>query len=157
MQTWMRRIRGALGMGLTWFAGWVAVGFLMEFVDPNGQIADIWPAVLGIPGFIGGVVFSAVLGIAASRRRFDELSLPLFGALGAGAGVLGVLPFAISADIARAAVFLASTTTLGAISAVGTLAIARMADDRELLTASEDVSEVGLSESEARKLLGRKG
>lgn len=105
MNTWLRRIRGALGMDLTWGAGWAAVGMLMEFVDPGGRIADIWPAVLGLPGLLGGVAFSVVLGIAAGRRRFDELSLPRFGVLGALAGVLlGLLPLAISERISTASV-----------------------------------------------------
>jgi hypothetical protein len=62
-------------MGLTWgFAG-ALLGFLMEFVDPNGEIADIWPAVFAYPAFLGGVLFSMVLGVAARHRRFDELSI----------------------------------------------------------------------------------
>lgn len=151
-------------MGLTWFAVWVGAGFLMEVFDPNGQIADIWPAVLGIPGFFGGVAFSVVLGIAAGRRRFDELSLPRFAAWGAVAGLLlGTLPFALG-DSSGAmplwrliAVVFGSTTLLCTVSATGTLVLARMAEDRELLEASEDVAEVGLSEREARKLLGGRG
>jgi hypothetical protein len=151
-------------MGLTWFAGWVAVGFLMEIVDPNGQIADIWPAVLGLPGFFGGVAFSVVLRVAAGKRRFDELSLPRFGALGAVAGaMLGLIPFAIGEPTGDLPVWQAVglvcgfTTVLCTVSATATLAIARMSEDRELLDASGDVSEVGLSESEARKLLGGRG
>jgi hypothetical protein len=151
-------------MGLTWFAGWVAVGFLMEFVDPNGQVADIWPAVLGLPGFFGGVVFSVVLRVAAADRRFDELSLPRFGALGAVAGMLlGLIPFAIGDASGSMPVWqsvgliVGFTTALCAVSATATLAIARMGEDRELLEASEDVADVGLSESERRKLLGGGG
>jgi hypothetical protein len=152
-------------MGVTWFAGWAGVGFLMELIDRSGQIADIWPAVLGIPGFFGGVVFSAVLGIAAGRRRFDELSLRSFAALGAGAGVLlGAIPFVVFGAPADevglwrvVAVVFGTTTALSTISATGTLLLARMADDRELLAASDDVAEVGLSEGEARKLLGGEG
>jgi hypothetical protein len=159
MKSSLRGIRGALGMGVTWFLVWAVVGFLMEFVDPNGQIADIWPMVLGIPGFFGGVVFSAVLGIAARRRRFDELSIPRFAALGAGAGLLlGVIPFFIgspSESLWRVVpIAFGTTTALCAVSAAATLALARMADDRELLAASDDVAEVGLSEGEARKLFG---
>ena len=43
---------------------------------------------------------------------------------------------------------------LSAVSATGSLALARMAEDRELLEASEDVAEVGLTEGEAQELLG---
>jgi hypothetical protein len=83
MQKWLRRIRGAVGMGLTWAAGWALVGVLTElFIDPMGSLVDVWPTALTIPGFLGGAVFSAVLQVAEGRRRFDELSLPRFGAWG---------------------------------------------------------------------------
>lgn len=42
-------------------------------------------------------------------------------------------------------------------SAAGSLALARMADDRELLDAGADVGEAGLTEDEARELLGGGG
>ena len=42
-------------------------------------------------------------------------------------------------------------------SAAGSLALARMAEDRELLDASADVDEAGLTEDEARELLGGGG
>ena len=45
----------------------------------------------------------------------------------------------------------------GAGSAAGSLALARRAEDRALLEASGDVAEVGLSEVEARELLGGGG
>jgi hypothetical protein len=51
------------------------------------------------------------------------------------------------------AVVFGTTTALCTVSAAGTLALARRADDRELLAVSDDVAEVGLSEGEARKLL----
>ncbi len=83
MKKWLRRIRGALGMGLIWAAGWAPVGVLIGMiVDPDGSMDEMWVAVGAYPGFIGGVVFSAVLGIAEGRRRFDEVSLPRFGAWG---------------------------------------------------------------------------
>src|SRR5919112_1058124 len=83
MKKWLRRIRGTVGMGLTWAAGWELVGVLIElFIDPMGPLVDVWPTALAMPGFLGGAVFSAVLQVAEGRRRFDELSLPRFGAWG---------------------------------------------------------------------------
>ena len=43
---------------------------------------------------------------------------------------------------------------LGASSAAGTLALARRADDRELLDAGGDVGDIGLTEEEKHALLG---
>jgi len=138
-------------MGLIWAIGWAVVGGgVMEgIVDPDGKILDMWPQTLAIPGFLGGVVFSIVLGIAAGRRRFDELSLPRFGAWGALAGLLlGV--FAVGPGLAsgvlplwlRVAVIIGPLTLLSAASASGSLALARRGERgerRELLDASSDV------------------
>lgn len=147
MKSWFRRLRGALGMGFTWAIGWAIVGGgIMEgIVDPHGRILDMWPQTLAIPGFVGGVVFAGMLWMAEGRRRFDELSLPRFGALGALVGVLlGGLALAAGAagGVAsfwlRAAVIVAPVTLLSAASATGALALARKAQQREALSAGPD-------------------
>jgi hypothetical protein len=138
MPRWLRRVRSAVVVGLIWAIGWgfVGGGVMETIVDPNGRIADIWPAVLGIPGFFGGVLFSVVFSIAERRRRFDELSLPRFGAWGAVAGALLAVP-AIAA-FGLGAGIIGPLTILGAASASGTLALARRADDRGLLGAGDE-------------------
>lgn len=169
MKKWLRRIRGAVGIGLTWgITGFVA-GMLIELIhniwpNPLGSAVDIWPAALAYPGFLGGVAFAAVLGIAGRSRRFDELSLPRFAAWGAMGGLLvSLIPAAMVAlglatpnvPLWQITAALAVPFTLGgAIAASGSLALARLADDRALLDAGQDVAEVGLSEEEARQLLG---
>lgn len=172
MGKWLRRVRGAVGMGLTWAVGGALIGFGIELVhnvwpNPLGAFVDIWPAVLAYPAFLGGVVFSVVLGIAGRRRRFDELSLPRFAAWGALGGLLASLfPAALvavglatpNAPLWQITLALAVPLTVGsALAASGSLALARMAEDRELMAASEDVAEVGLTEEEARELLGGNG
>ena len=139
MRQWLRRIRGAFMVGLTWAIAWGLVGgAVMEvIVDPDGRIADIWPMVLGIPGFFAGVLFSLVLSIADRRRRFDELSLPRFAIWGAAAGAalggLGVVLFGLGGLI------VVPLALLGAVSACGSLALARKGEDRELLGAGKDL------------------
>ena len=44
-------------------------------------------------------------------------------------------------------------TLLGAGSAAGSLALARRADDRELLEHGADITDIGLTEAEKRELL----
>jgi hypothetical protein len=172
VKKWLRRIRGAFGMGLTWGAGWAFVGGLIELIAnlvPGlawTSLIDIWPVTLAIPGFVGGMVFSTVLAVAGRNRRFDQLSLPRFAAWGAVGGVLmslvpialvaaGVLTPDATVNVWRfAAELLAPLLLLGAASASATLALARMSEDRELLDAGEDVADVGLGASEARELLG---
>ena len=55
------------------------------------------------------------------------------------------------------AAIIGPVTLLSAVSATGSLALARMTEDRELLEASEDVAEVGLTEGEGQELLGGRG
>ncbi len=116
-------------------------------------------AAFAIMGFIGGAAFSVVLGIAEGRRRFDEMSLPRFAGWVAVGGLLimalvlavstsapGVtLPFVLVAGVVGA--------LMGAGCAAGSLALARRADDRELLEHGADVADIGLTEAEKRELL----
>ena len=143
MTKWWRRIRAALLMGVTWAAVWLPVGFLIGMiVDPTGSMDEPWLLVGTIPGFLAGVVFSVVLAIAARRRRFSELSVPRFAALGAVAGlVIGTLPFVLGDQGPNAqrvwllpVVVIGSITALGALSAAGSLALARRSE-REQITA----------------------
>ena len=116
-----------------------------------------------VTAFAGGVVFSTVLGIAARRRRFDQLSVPQFAAWGAVGGLLLSMLPAVggavegTASAGQAAGIMALVSMLSAASASGSLLLARLAEDRALLDASEEVGEVGLSGDEARKLLGGGG
>jgi hypothetical protein len=87
MRKWLRHIRGAIGMGVTWAAALFVVGFVPRWVF--GFNADLpFPILFGALGFIAGVIFSGLLVLTEGRRRFDELSLPRFAAWGATGGLL---------------------------------------------------------------------
>ena len=169
MKTWMRRVRGALGMGLTWAVTGFIAGMGIELIhniwpNPLGSAVDIWPAVLAYPGFFGGVAFSTVLGIAGRRRRFDELSLPGVAIWGAVGGLLvSLIPAALVAiglatpnvpSLQITVALLGPFTVGGAIAASGSLVLARTAENRELLEGNRDVAEAGLTGEEERELLG---
>jgi hypothetical protein len=151
MTPWLRRIRGAVLMGLIWAAAWAPVGVLIGMIlDPDGSMDEPWVLIGAYPGFICGVIFSVVLGIAARRRKLHELSVPRVGAWGAVAGLMmGVIPFLIGDSNGERSlwllgvVFTSSTTLLSAGSAAGSLVLAKRANKRELLDASADVVEVG--------------
>jgi hypothetical protein len=158
LKGWLRRIRGAIGMGLTWALAWFLAGMALLLVV-GFDAADVpFPLGFGFIGFLAGTTFSAVLGIVESRRRFDQMSIPRFAGWGAAGGLLLAGVFGGVATLAGDTVDLVVMGTVfalaGAGSAAGSLALARMVEDRELLDASEDVARVGLTEGEAKKLLG---
>jgi hypothetical protein len=149
IKKWLRGVRRALLIGLTWAAVWAPIGVLIGMiVDPDESMDEMWFLVGAYPGFLCGAIFSTLLGFAESRRRFDELSLPQSAVWGAVSGVLvGVLPFALGTPTKEFPLWLlgvaiiGSVTLLSAVSAVGSALIARrMAKKRELGAASADVT-----------------
>ena len=168
MKKWPRRIRGALGTGLTWAAAWFGAGMIMllGFLLVTGSTgADVpYPLGFGAFGFVAGVTFSGVVGLLEGRRRFDQISIPRFAAWGAAGSLLLSAMFVLAVALAGDSAFLWNLVVLGPVfavagagSAASSLVLARWAEDRELLEASEDVAEAGLSEGEARELLGGRG
>ena len=151
MKKWLRRIRGAIGMGITWAAAWFGAGMAMVvgvLLITGGRPDAPIPLVCGVFGFVGGVTFSGVLSLLEGRRRFAQMSLPRFAAWGAAAGFLlsaaFVLVVAVAGDPAFAWNLLGLGPTFaaaGAGSATGSLALARMAAEPELLEAKEDTAQ----------------
>jgi hypothetical protein len=165
MKKWLRRIRGAIKMGLTWGFAWFAAGMvLLLIVGPDA--ADVpFPLGFGFLGFLAGITFSAVLASLEGRRRFDQMSLPRFAGWGGIGGLLFsvIFVFAVAA-LAEGTTFIQNLVFLGPLfaaagagCAAGSLALARMAEDRELLDASAEVAEAGLTEDEAQELPAGKG
>ena len=97
-------------------------------------------------GFIGGTTFSGVLGLTEGRRRFDELSLSRFAALGAVGGTfVSILMLAGGGAFGPPTFLIVGVAALlGAGSAAGSLALARRADS--LLESGEAL---GLLEEES--------
>ncbi|KPK65194.1 MAG: hypothetical protein AMS21_05385 [Gemmatimonas sp. SG8_38_2] len=155
MKKWLRRIRGAVGMGLTWAIAWFGAGLVLLLIAGFGAADVPFPLLFALLGFLAGVTFSGILGIVEGRRRFDQMSLPRFAVWGGIGGLLlsgiFVLAAALGGDVflVLGPIFALS----GAGSAAGSLALARMGEDRGLLDARTDVGEPGLTEDEARELL----
>jgi len=154
MQRWLRRIRGAIGMGLTWAAAWFGAGMVMLLgllLVTGSTGADVpYPLGFGAFGFVAGATFSGVLGIVEGRRRFDQMSLPRFAGWGAVGGFLLCGGFVLLAALMGETAPLGALPVLGPVfalagagSAAGSLAIARRAEDGELLDAGVDVAELG--------------
>lgn len=154
MRKWLRRVRGAVVMGLTWALVWAPVAVLVGLVvDPDGSMDEMWVAIGAYPGFLGGVVFATVLGIAGRHRRFDDLSLPRFAGWGAVAGMLaGTVPFFLGSSNVRPiwllpVVVIGSMTVLSAASAAGSLALARRAERQALPGAGGTGARMGARQS----------
>jgi hypothetical protein len=168
MKKWLRRVRGAIGVGITWGVVWGVVGGVLEAVfglPPGSSGPGIvfqefvrGFAALATFGFLGSGVFSIALGLGGRRRSFAEMSLPRFAGWGALAGLIVGLVLAVGTGVltpGALTIGVGVMALLGAGSAAGSLALARVADDRELLEAGEAVAEVGLTTEESGALLGR--
>ena len=154
MRNWLRRIRGAIGMGFTWAAAWFAAGFVPRWVF--GINSDLpFPLLFGGLGFIAGATFSGLLMLTEGRRRFDQMSLPRFAAWGAMGGLLPSALFIRGASLGWGEVLAISTTFAVACAACasGSLALARRAVRRELPGIRGDSAEAELTDREERKLL----
>ena len=133
----LRRIRAAIGMGLTWGFVWSGAGAVLARIP--GFSSDLPFALLFAPlGFVTGVIFSGVLVAIEGRRGTDRLSLPRFAGWGAVSGLLLTGIFVAGAAVrggnmwGEFLVFGPALTLSGAVCAAGSLAIARRAERREL-------------------------
>ena len=168
MKEWFRRLRGAIGMGVTWAVGWAPVGAVTGWVTglvfgfPLAGVAINYATMFGVLGFVGGTIFSGVLRLAEGRRRFEELTFPRFVGWGALGGlVLGGLAVALgllgSGLSVLGLVMAGVATLLGAGSAAGTLAIARAGEDPPLLEGGDDASDRRLPGDAVPRVTGGSG
>ena len=127
MANLVRRLRGAVGIALTWGGAWAVIGVALALgigilrpgeIDPGEGPVKV-AAVLGLAGFLSGLGFAGLLAFGERRRTIRDLSLArvaLWGFLGAAA-----IPALTGADIGEGWI----TGTLGAIFATASLAVAR--------------------------------
>ena len=149
-----RRIRGAIGMGLTWGAAWGAAGTVLAVVTRFKADAP-FPLIFAVLGFIAGVIFSAILALTEGRRGFDQMSLPRFAVWGAAGGLLLSAVFAKAASLGWGDVLVIAPTFAVACAACasGSLALARRAGMRELPDSRADIAAAELTDHETRRLL----
>jgi hypothetical protein len=138
MKKWLRRIRDAVAMGLTWAVQWAVLAVLIGTITESLSGYSIEEnhldplMALAMPGFIVGVIFSTVLWFAERGHRFDEVPLPRLAAWGAVVGLLmGVLPFALGTPTDKfplwlvVVIIVGSSTLLSTVSAVGSALLFR--------------------------------
>jgi hypothetical protein len=153
MMTWLKRIRGALGMGLVWAIGGAAIGGFIElllniFPGLGGlHVIDMWPQTLAIPGFVGGLFFAVVLGLAGARHKSEYMSMRQFAVWGAAAGLMfgafllftGFMHGLIPQFWLRALLFVAPVTLLSTAGAAMSYKLARMGDKPALSPSGEQL------------------
>jgi hypothetical protein len=160
MKKWGRRIRGAVGMALAWGAAGFGAGILLARVP--GFDSDLPFALLFAPlGFFAGIIFSGILVAIGGRRRFDRIALSRFAGWGAVSGLLLSGVFAVGAALRGESlwgeflVFGPARALASAVSAAGSIALARRAERRELPGPSRVPAEAELIDYEKRELLRR--
>lgn len=132
-RSWLRRIRGAMGMGFAWALALGVAGGIPRWVF--GVETDVpIPLLSGAFGFVAGVTFSALLVLAERRRRFDQMSLPRFAGWGALGGLLmsAVWANALSLGSASVLAIVPTFALASAACAAGSLTLARRAERPEL-------------------------
>jgi hypothetical protein len=129
MSTFLRRIRGILGMGLTWAVLWAAFGALLGLavgaVDPAsidpGESPLLAGAILGLVGFISGAGCGILIAFGERGKPLVQLSLAraaLWGTLAAAAW-----PLLTGVDDRMVYIL----CPLGAVLSVASVALARRA------------------------------
>ena len=147
LRKWLRRIRGAVGMGLIWAAAWFGAGLMLLLVVGAGAADVPFPLGFGLFGFLAGGTFSLILGVVEGRRGFHQLSLPRFAGWGAVGGLLLSGIFVLVAGLGDGAILVLGPVFAlsSAASAAGSLALARMAEDRQSLDHGGDDDEPRLA------------
>ena len=134
---------------LLWAFLWALPGGVIEAVDniaPSAhgftRLIDMWPQTLGLPGLVGGALFSVLLLVTEGRRRLAELSLPRSAAWGAVSGlavgvlVVWVMDTGLSDPWQLAVGLVAIATHMGAVSGVVSPLVFRYATQRRAATVS---------------------
>ena len=157
MQKWLRRVRGAIGIGLTWAAAWFGAGMILLLIVGVGAADVPFPLFFGLLGFLAGVTFAGILGLVEGRRRFDQMSMPRFAMWGGAGGFLLSVVMSLLLGGGAFPILSVIFTLSGAGCAAGSLALARLAEDGALLDAGGGRGGSALGDDEPRERLGSGG
>jgi len=141
MKGFLKRLRGIIGMGLTWAVGWIGVigvGFFSVlallgrpiFADIGLYLKNV--LIVGVGGLIAGSAFGLVLTALEHRKKLEDLSLLRIGIWGGigGLALAALTGFRVDTVI----VF----TLLCSGSATGSLALAQRAQRKELAKGDDE-------------------
>ncbi len=125
MKNLLRRVRGFIGMGLTWSAGFIA--FMTGYALILGQFAGFVSMLplFGSIGFLMGGTFGGFLALTERSKRLEDLSLrrvALWGGLG---GAIAITAASLMLGAFPPWGFFTVLTGVSAAFAAGQVAIAR--------------------------------
>lgn len=94
MHALVRKLRGAVGLGVTWSLVWATLGAVLAgatylFFPQDFDPGETLPVIIGLfalLGFLAGLGFASVLAFAERRNQLNQLTVArgaLWGALGA--------------------------------------------------------------------------
>lgn len=120
--------RGAL-LAFSWALAWAPVAVLVgvTIIDPDNSMDEMWPAIGAYPGFLCGLLFSILIGIAERPRRVAEVPVRRAALWGAVSGVLvSVIPGLVAEPRGVLSVsIIGGITLMSVLSAVASVLIAR--------------------------------
>ena len=127
MKTLLRKLRGAVGIGLTWGILWAVIGYTISVVigliDPDsidpGESPIRLGAIIGLVGFVSGVGFGAVLSAIERKKTILDLSLVRVAIW----GIIGSAALPLLTNMHNSLILF--TGPLGAAFAAASVAIAR--------------------------------
>jgi hypothetical protein len=114
-----KKVRAALGIGITWAAGWSIWGVALALLVSRGpeftfsQVAPLLGIACAVWGFVGGTVFSAILSSVYGQRSIQQLPPLALAGWGGLAAALG--PGVLSAALLLFGVQEFSFTLLGGV------------------------------------------
>jgi hypothetical protein len=138
---WFKRIGRAVAIGVAWAVVWAPIAVVIgtTIIDPDNSMDEMWPAIGAYPGFLCGVIFVALVGIAERGRKLDQLSLArAAGWAGLAGVVVGVFPFTVGTPTSSVPFWQLALSVIGsfgvmsALSAIGSVLIARIGKKRQL-------------------------
>ena len=128
MKEFLRRLRGIIGMGVTWAVGLAGLFTLAGLVFGGAFVPGL-ALTGGFLGLVAGGGFAVIMSITERRKRLRDLSLwriALWGGIG-GAVVAGATNL-IGGSGGLIWPFVGSVAVIGAIASTGTVAVAKRAD-----------------------------
>ena len=124
-----KSLKRATLLALSWGLAWAPIALLVgiTIVDPDNSMDEMWPLVGAYPGFLCGLVFSALLGITERTKPLAHVAVSRAALWGVLSGVMvAAIPSIVAEPRGLLSVsIIGSITLMSLLSAVASVMIAR--------------------------------